>query len=283
MKSPNAVVCPFKTIPWNNHRGAVSFTFDDGRESQLGNLAPLLDSMPGVKVTFFLSEITHERRVHLVEGFADLIHKGHEVGNHTFDHPYLTSLTKDDELQRQILDYAENLEKLFCDVGCKISSFATPYCANNASIQEYIGRRHFINRDCGWSGCYRWDEEPAWLSIMSKSWNRNETTVADMNRIIDSAMSANDGGWAILLNHGVEEDDDEYNIDPKDMKTILEHARDNDVWAAPFGTVGAYYGAHFVLDATPAEKTTDGYLMKWNLPHPCMPPSIPLKVHVNQD
>ena len=86
-----------------------------------------------------------------------------------------------------------------------------------------------------------------------------------------------------MVIHYVEEDDDEYNIDPKDMKTILEHARDNDVWAAPFGTVGAYYCAHFVLDATPAEKTTDGYLMKWKLPHPCMPPSIPLKVQINQD
>lgn len=281
MTFANSVVCPLKTIPWNNHRGAVSFTFDDGRESQLNNLAPMLDSMPEVKVTFFLSGITPQQRSRQIEGFVELIRNGHEVGNHTFDHPYLTEIADPAELRRQILNYAENLETLFKNVNCRISTFATPYCANNASVQECIGRRHFINRDCGWGGCYRWGEEPAWQSIMSKAWNRKETAVEDMNRIIDSAVDPKDGGWAILLNHGIEEDSDEYNIDPKDMKAILEHARNGEIWAAPFGTVGAYYRAHFVMDATPAEKVDEGFRMEWELPHPYMPASIPLMVKID--
>jgi len=278
----------------------VSFTFDDGRESQLTNLAPMLDSMPEVKVTFFLSGITPQQRSHQIQGFAELICKGHEAGNHTFDHPYLTQLTKEADLKRQILDYAENLESIFGDVRCAISSFATPYCANSETVQGYIGKRHFINRDCGWGGCYRWSTEPTWLSIMSKAWNRNETTVEDMERIIDSAMECSadkssaaensaeknsaadtrEGGWAILLNHGVEEDSDEYNIDPRDMKAILAHACKSEIWAAPFGTVGAYYRAHFTLDETPATKTDKGYSMEWELPHPHMPKNIPLKVRL---
>lgn len=281
MNVPNPATCPLKTIPWNNHRGAVSFTFDDGRESQLGNLAPMLDAMPEIKVTFFLSGITAQQRIHQIEGFAELLRKGHEVGNHTFDHPYLTEVGEPAELRRQILDYAENLETLFKNVNCRISTFATPYCANSETVQECIGKRHFINRDCGWGGCYRWDEEPAWLSIMSKAWNRNETTVEDMNRLVDSALDPKDGGWAILLNHGVEEDSDEYNIDPKDMKEILEHARNGKIWVAPFGIVGAYYRAHFVMDATPVEMADGGYRMKWEMPHPHMPASIPLMVKID--
>lgn len=281
MDDLNRIEPPLKTIPWNNHGGALSFTFDDGRDSQLSILAPMLDSMPEIKVTFFLSGITQQQRNHQIQGFAELISKGHEIGNHTFDHPYLTKLTEPEDLQRQILGYAENLENIFRNKDYKVSSFATPYCANNAKIQAIIDKRHFINRDCGWSGYYRWEEEPAWLSIMSKAWNRKETTVEDIKSIIDSATEHTKGGWAILLNHGIAEDSDEYNIDPQDMKAIFAHAINDTIWVAPFGTIGSYYRAHFVLDATHAQKTGEGYQMKWDLPHPYMPQSIPLKVKFN--
>ena len=38
-----AMANPIKTIPWNGHVGAVSFTFDDALENQIENLKPVLD------------------------------------------------------------------------------------------------------------------------------------------------------------------------------------------------------------------------------------------------
>ena len=39
---------PIKTIPWNGHVGAVSFTFDDALENQVKNLKPILTAFDGL-------------------------------------------------------------------------------------------------------------------------------------------------------------------------------------------------------------------------------------------
>lgn len=46
---------PIKTVPWNGHKGAVSFTFDDGLASHVGTLKAMLSTMPDIKVTLFIS------------------------------------------------------------------------------------------------------------------------------------------------------------------------------------------------------------------------------------
>ena len=53
----SSMAAPIKTVPWNGHIGAVSFTFDDALETQVLNLKPLLDAMPDVHVTFFFNGI----------------------------------------------------------------------------------------------------------------------------------------------------------------------------------------------------------------------------------
>lgn len=289
---------PVETVPWNGHKGAVSFTFDDALESQIQNLAPMLDTMPDVKVTFFLAWMNSPEKTAVISGFADLAKKGHEIGNHTPDHLYLTNLTEDADFQKQIVDYADDLETLMNGEGanCKIVSFATPYCANSTTIQEYIGKRHFMNRDCGWTGRNNWNEEPKWLSMMAKTWTRSGNTVDEMVLALDTAALVGDfstaqswnipqseGAWLVMLNHGVVEDSDEYSINPEDMKTILNRARENQMWIAPFGTVGAYQRAHFVMDTASAIKAENGYSMEWELPHDHMPASIPLKVKLNSE
>jgi peptidoglycan/xylan/chitin deacetylase (PgdA/CDA1 family) len=64
-------------------RAAVSLTYDDGYDSQLDNVAPLLDSL-GLKATFFLT--VENIDVRLTDWIA-LSVKGHEIGDHTMSHP----------------------------------------------------------------------------------------------------------------------------------------------------------------------------------------------------
>jgi hypothetical protein len=64
-------------------RAAVSLTYDDGLDSQLDNVAPVLDAF-GFKATFFLTEENMEERL---DDWAALSRQGHEIADHTIDHP----------------------------------------------------------------------------------------------------------------------------------------------------------------------------------------------------
>lgn len=67
----------------NGAKGAVSLTYDDGYDSQLENVAPLLDHL-GLKATFFLTVENIDERL---ADWQALARKGHEIGNHTSTHP----------------------------------------------------------------------------------------------------------------------------------------------------------------------------------------------------
>ncbi|WP_295056192.1 polysaccharide deacetylase family protein [uncultured Fibrobacter sp.] len=291
-----AMANPIKTIPWNGHVGAVSFTFDDALENQIENLKPVLDKLPDVHVTFFLTSMGSGYRQQ-ADGFAALANNGHEIGNHTESHGHLTSISDNSELEKEIIQFAENIEKTLADNGANIRviSFATPFCENNDNIKSIIAKHHFINRDCGWHGRNEWDTEPDWLSLRAKIWTRSGATVDEMLSSLDTAafignfeganpwdIQVKGGSWLVVLNHGVTDDQgDDYAIDPADIEKQFKHAIENKLWVAPFGTVGAYYRAHFIVDAAKETATDDGFTVEWEIPSEYMPASIPLRVNID--
>lgn len=287
---------PIKTIPWNGHVGAVSFTFDDALENQIQNLKPLLDENPNVHVTFFLTNMGDGFRKNPA-GYAALANAGNEIGNHTDSHGHLTSVASNDELDKEIVKFADNIEKTLADNGAKVNviSFATPFCESNDQVKSIINSRHFINRNCGWHGRNEWDVEPEWMNIMAKIWTRSGATVDEMLSSLDTAayignfeganpweVQVKGGTWLVVLNHGVTNDQgDDYAINPADIKKIFEHAIENKLWAAPFGTIGAYYRAHFVIDAATSTDTNNGFTVSWKIPNEHMPASVPLRVNID--
>ncbi|MBQ3779573.1 MAG: polysaccharide deacetylase family protein [Fibrobacter sp.] len=291
-----AMANPITTIPWNGHVGAVSFTFDDALENQIENLKPVLDKLPDVHVTFFLTSMGSGYR-QKADGFAALANNGHEIGNHTESHGHLTSISDSSELEKEIIQFAENIEKTLADNGANIRviSFATPFCENNDNIKSFIAKHHFINRDCGWHGRNEWDTEPDWLSLRAKIWTRSGATVDEMLSSLDTAafignfeganpwdVQVKGGSWLVVLNHGVTDDQgDDYAIDPADIEKQFKHAIENKLWVAPFGTVGAYYRAHFIIDAAKETATDDGFTVEWEIPSEYMPASIPLRVNID--
>lgn len=287
---------PIKTVPWNGHVGAVSFTFDDALENQPQNLKPVLDALPDVHVTFFLTDMGNGLKKN-VAGFAALAKAGNEIGNHTQSHAHLTSVGSDSELETEIVKYADAIEKVMAEQGVdvQVTSTATPFCENNDKVKNVIASRHFINRDCGWHGRNEWDAEPDWMSIQAKIWTRSGASVPEMLSALDTAafignfegakpweVQVKGGTWLVVLNHGVTDDaGDDYSINPSDIKKIFEHAIENKLWIAPFGTVGAYHRAHFVMDAATATTTDDGFAVSWEIPSKFMPKSVPLKVNID--
>ena len=291
-----SMAAPIKTIPWNGHVGAVSFTFDDALENQVQNLKPVLDELPDVHVTFFLTDMGNGLKQNAA-GFAALAKAGHEIGNHAKNHGHLSGITNNEELNEEIVKFADNIEKVLADQGVStnVISFATPFCENNDQVKGVIDTRHFINRDCGWHGRNEWNVEPDWLALKAKIWTRSGASVPEMLTAMDTAafignfagaepweVQIKGGTWLVVLNHGVTDDKgDDYAIDPADIKKIFERAIEDKLWVAPFGTIGAYYRAHFIVDAATSTVTDDGFTVSWKIPHEHMPKSIPLRVNID--
>lgn len=291
-----SMAAPIKTIPWNGHVGAVSFTFDDALENQVQNLKPVLDELPDVHVTFFLTDMGNGLKQNAA-GFAALAKAGHEIGNHAKNHGHLSGITNNEELNEEIVKFADNIEKVLADQGVStnVISFATPFCENNDQVKGVIDTRHFINRDCGWHGRNEWDVEPDWLALKAKIWTRSGASVPEMLTAMDTAafignfagaepweVQIKGGTWLVVLNHGVTDDKgDDYAIDPADIKKIFERAVEDKLWVAPFGTIGAYYRAHFIVDAATSAATDDGFTVSWKIPNEHMPKSVPLRVNID--
>ena len=291
-----ATAAPIETVPWNGHVGAVSFTFDDALENQVQNLTPILKELPDVHVTFFLTNMGNGLQKNAA-GFATLAKAGHEIGNHTDTHAHLSGISNNSELEKEIVTFADKIESVMAENGAKIrvTSLATPFCENNDQVSAVIDTRHFINRDCGWHGRNEWDTEPKWLSIQAKIWTRSGATVDELLSSLDTAafigdfsnanpwdVSIKGGSWLVVLNHGVTDDTgDDYAINPADIKKLFKHALENDLWTAPFGTIGAYHRAHFIVDKAEKTETENGYTVKWDIPNEHMPESVPLRVKID--
>ena len=291
-----ATAAPIETVPWNGHVGAVSFTFDDALENQVQNLKPILDEMPDVHVTFFLTNMGNGLQKNAV-GFAALAKAGHEIGNHTDTHAHLSGISSNSELEKEIVTFADKIESVMAENGAKVrvTSLATPFCENNDQVSAVIDTRHFINRDCGWHGRNEWDVEAKWMSIQAKIWTRSGASVTELLSSLDTAafigdfsnanpwdVSVKGGSWLVVLNHGVTDDTgDDYSINPADINKLFQHALENDLWTAPFGTIGAYHRAHFIVDKAEKTATENGYTVKWDIPNEHMPESVPLRVKID--
>ena len=291
----SSMAAPIKTVPWNGHIGAVSFTFDDGLETQVLNLKPLLDAMPDVHVTFFLTAFQDRLNENSVF-FAAVANSGNEIGSHSVTHWHLIQET-DPELEDDVIKFADTIEATLAKHGVdiQVTSFATPFCENNDYVKKFINKRHFINRDCGFDGRNDWNTEPDWMAMNAKIWSRSETALKEMLSALDTAAyigtynntnpllpQITDGSWLVVLLHDVSEKlFGSYAIHPDDIKTIFERAVKNKLWVAPLGTVGAYHRAHFIFDNAPMNKIDGGYRIKWSIPHKHMPKSVPLRVRID--
>lgn len=134
------IVHPIPTFTWpETARNAISITFDDARVSQVDDGMQVLDKHD-VKATFYVVPLAVEKRL---EGWKKAVKQGHEIGNHTTNHPCtgnffwlqekgisLESYTLDD-IRKDITDANRYLKE---NLNVVPSSFAYP-CGNT-----FVGR-----------------------------------------------------------------------------------------------------------------------------------------------
>lgn len=115
----------------------IYLTFDAGFEN--GNTAAILDALKkhNVKATFFLVGNYLETSPELVKR---MVEEGHMVGNHTYHHPDMSSISSKESFQKELTD----LEKLFEEItGKKMSKYYRPpqgkYSLDNLKMAKDMG------------------------------------------------------------------------------------------------------------------------------------------------
>jgi peptidoglycan/xylan/chitin deacetylase (PgdA/CDA1 family) len=155
-QSLRLVIPPQQDISRGNPaRQAVSFTFDGGSEANAA--AEILDVLRdhGVVTTLFLTgEFIRKYPEIVKQAFAD----GHEIGNHTFTHPHLTTFNKNSRhdllpnvseafFKSQLTD-TENAYRAV--TGKPMAPFwRAPYGEVNAQLQLWAGELGY--RHVGWT------------------------------------------------------------------------------------------------------------------------------------
>ncbi|MBI3516358.1 MAG: polysaccharide deacetylase family protein [Proteobacteria bacterium] len=108
-----------------------ALTFDDGPASHTAELLDVL-AAKSAKATFFVVGVNIRRFPHLVRR---MIADGHEVENHSYDHPDMLHLSEA-ERRREILDTQALLESL----GAKPHFFRPPYGAYDVALIDEARR-----------------------------------------------------------------------------------------------------------------------------------------------
>lgn len=257
---------PVTTVPWNGYTGAVSFTYDDARKSQIPTLIPQLDAL-GVKATFFLTygaggDLSTNKAAWIKAGKS-----GHEMANHTYDHQNVAAGNT------QVKKMADDVRGF--DPSFDVVTFAYPNCAVGGT--DVVGAENFIGRGCG-STAYSWGSQPSdWMNVQGLILSNNVITPAIT--LLNAAKTNNT--WVTTIVHDVTASPDQYSLTPENNKTMVQQAITNNLWIGTFQQVAAYYRAHFAMDAAAATTTTTGWTLKWTSPHAKMPKSVILRVKLD--
>jgi peptidoglycan/xylan/chitin deacetylase (PgdA/CDA1 family) len=138
----------------NNLGPNVSLTFDVEGGNDIEYVLDILKEYQ-VKCTFFLLASWVEK---YPDSARRVINEGHEIGNHSYSHPNLTKLSKDQiirEIQR-----AENIITSISGVSPR-PLFRPPFGAQNTKVIQAIGEAGY-KYSCLWSIDPRdWDGKPA--------------------------------------------------------------------------------------------------------------------------
>jgi len=239
--------------PWpNGCRGAVSLTFDDGRDSQLAIALPMLNALD-LRATFYINPRGDQWLDDLVP-WRDVVAAGHEVGNHTLSHPFGRALQDNPDimcLERMTLadieaEIVEASRRLREGIPAQQAfSFCYPcyleHVGEGVTRQSYapIVARHFIaGRGRGEFG----RNHPATCDLAYLySWNAEFLTGATLVGMAEQAAAL--GQWVIFTMHGVNEGHLPIaDVALRELCAFLARRRD-EIWTAPLITIASRIAA----------------------------------------
>lgn len=245
------VSAQLKKFPWpEGKKMALSLSFDDARTVQLTSAVPLLNEY-GIKATFFLtvSSIIANKTAW---AWRIVAKEGHEIGNHTMNHPCsinygfsgshsLENLSMAD-MKKELLEANRKIKQI---IGVKPVVFAYPcgqtYIGRGTKTQSYVPlvAKYFLaGRD--WLGeepVDPWECDMAQLTGMTMG---DDMYFKDLLPLLERAKKG--GRWLILVGHNVGMGPGQLNTRISLLRKLCKYATDpkNHIWIAPVGTIAQY-------------------------------------------
>ena len=239
------------TNPFQWPRGkqaAVSLTFDDARLSQIDVGIPLLNQF-GVKGTFFASPAEMLQRL---DGWRAALRAGHEVGNHTVNHPCTGNFcwSRQHALEEYTLDqmaaeldYANaQIEK---HLGIRPKSFAYP-CGqtfvgagvNTRSYVPFVAERFIVGR--GYPN--ETPNDPLRCDLaQAMGIDLDNKPIAEIQRLIEQTKTR--GGWIIFAGHEMGQAQGQ-SVSAASLTALCRYLTEaNDLWVDTTANIGAYIAA----------------------------------------
>jgi peptidoglycan-N-acetylglucosamine deacetylase len=245
----------------DNYQGAISISFDDGMQSQLGFAVPALNER-GIKATFYLnprgidddilSEGSWQERL---EPWAAVQKMGHEIGNHSLMHPCSLNIKADWLEGRNLLEW--DLARIEADIleaqrrikivfpAQQYTSYAYPCYESTVGKGEHrqsyvpIVARNFIAARANGELRGELANDPRYCDLHHlSSWPVERQQGAFMVGLVEQAVAA--GLWGIFTIHGIHES--HLPIGGSDFIELVDHLarRQAAVWVAPVAEIGAY-------------------------------------------
>ena len=243
-----------------SYRGAISISFDDGMESQLNIAIPELD-MRDFKATFYLNPRDSSFNSQTISWKESLMRwvphqsKGHEIGNHTVNHPCSLNTNSNWQKGKNMLNWnLENIEKDIVEAQNRIQSVFSAQKQNSFAYPCYessVGRglsrisytpvvaKYFPGARA--KGELRGDlaNDPSYCDLHHlSSWAVERQPGAMMIGLVEQAARLE--RWGIFTFHGIQEGHLPVgNTDFQELLNYLDYRR-NEIWVAPVAEVALY-------------------------------------------
>ena len=237
-------------FPWPEDKlAAISISFDDGRLSQVDTGLAVLDQY-GVKATFLVLPGSVEERI---EGWKKAVASGHEIGNHSLNHPCTGNFAwsrqnalEDYTLAKMDSGLAEANSRIQQLLDVKPEVFAYPcgqtFIGRGRNARSYVplvAERFIAGR--GWLS--EGPNDPAFCDFAQLTGMEMDGKSFDqVLSLVEEAKSS--GSWLILAGHEMGESGPQ-TTSLTMLKKLMAYAQDksNRVWIAPIGTVTRYIQA----------------------------------------
>ena len=229
---------------------AISLSFDDARASQVDAGTALLDQY-GVKGTFYVVPNSVKQRL---EGWKKAVASGHEIGNHSFNHPCTGNFPW--SRQKAIENYT-------------LKQMRNELILANKDIKELLGvESEVFAYPCGQTYIGRGENTKSYVPVVSKlflsgrGWldeGPNAPQFCDLAQLTGMEMDGKDfeqilplienakksGAWLVLAGHEMGTSGNQ-TTRLSMLKKLIEYAQNpaNGIWIAPVGTVAKYIKGH---------------------------------------
>ncbi len=203
----------------------VSFSFDDSQQNHYDVVRPILRSS-GVNGTFYVvgASLTWSGNLTPAEA-RTMAQEGDELGNHTQNHPVLTSLSSAQVDQ----EFAEAQANIKAATGVTPETCAYPSGQSNATVQA-VAAKYF--RACRGTGPGQNSASNLATYDLSVLYAQTSTTAAQVKAAAEQAKANNT--WLIIVYHGV---GDVYSSDDVTAATLQGHIDAVKAAGVPIRTV----------------------------------------------